>query len=74
MSEPAQENWFSQTIHTYKPYWLNWVAHFECHDILILGKSPIKWRQRPDKTIAVDWDIKHLFKQTKEKLNYPVSM
>ena len=44
-----QEKWFSQTIHTYKPYLLSWVvilvyeAHFECHDILMLGKSPIKW-------------------------------
>ena len=49
-SEPAQEKWFSQTIHTYKPYWLDWVviifyeAHLECHDILTLGKSPIKRR------------------------------
>ena len=39
-------------------------AHFECHDILMLGKSPIKWRQCPDMTIAVDWDVKHQFKQT----------
>ena len=30
-----------------------------CHDILILGKSPIKWRQRPDMTLAVDSDVKH---------------
>ena len=29
-----------------------------CHAILILGKSPIKWRQRPDMTIAVDWGVK----------------
>ena len=28
MSEPAQEKWFSQTIHTYKPYWLSWVVIF----------------------------------------------
>ena len=34
-------------------------AHFGCHDILILRKSPIKWRQRHDKIIAVDWDVKH---------------
>ena len=39
-------------------------ASFECHDILMLGKCPIKRRQRPDMTIAVDWDVKHLFKQT----------
>ena len=25
----------------------------------MLGKSPIKWRQRPDMTLAVDWDFKH---------------
>ena len=48
----------SQTIHTYRPLWLIWVVIFEvlfgCHDILILGKSPIKWR-RHDVTIAVYW-------------------
>ena len=43
-------------------------AHFKCHDILMLGKSPIKWRQRPDMTIAVDWDVKHLFKQTNKSM------
>ena len=26
--------------------------------------STIKWRQRPDMAIAVDWDVKHQFKQT----------
>ena len=31
-------------------------AHSECHDILMVGKSPIKWRQRRDKTI--DWGKK----------------
>ena len=39
-------------------------ARVGCHDILILGKSPIKWRQRPDLTLAVDWDVKHQFKHT----------
>ena len=34
------------------------------HDTLMLGKSPIKWRQRPDMAIAVDWDVKHQFNQT----------
>ena len=29
----------------------------------MLGKSPIKWKQRPDMTIAVDWDVKSI--QTK---------
>ena len=32
-----------------------------CHDILILGKNPIKWRQCPDLTLAVDWDVMHQF-------------
>ena len=40
-------------------------AYFECHVILILGKCLIKaGRHRPDMTIAVDWDVKHHFKQT----------
>ena len=30
----------------------------------MLGKSPIKWRQRPDMTFAVDWDVKHQFKNS----------
>ena len=33
----------------------------------MLGKSPMKWRQRPDMTIAVDCDVKHQFKQTNEQ-------
>ena len=39
-------------------------ALVDCHDILILGYNPIKWRQCPDMTIAVDWDVKNQFKQT----------
>ena len=42
---------------------------FGCHDILILGKSPIKWSQRPDMTLAVDWDVTHQFKQTNKQLD-----
>ena len=34
-----------------------------CHDVLILGKSPIKWKQHPNMTTAVDWDVKHQLKQ-----------
>ena len=30
----------------------------------ILGISPKEWRQRPDMTIAIDWDVRHHFKQT----------
>ena len=29
----------------------------DSYDIFILGKSPIKWRQCPIMTIAVDWDV-----------------
>ena len=35
-----------------------------CHDILLLGKCPIKWRQQPDMTLAVDRDVKHQSKHT----------
>ena len=50
----------SQIIHTIKTLWLTYmVIHVSealvgCHEILICGKSSIKWRQRPDTTIAVD--------------------
>ena len=34
------------------------------------GKSPIKWRERPDMNIVVGWDVKHhesiQYKQTKQ--------
>ena len=42
-------------------------ALFRCHDILILDKSPIKWKQRRDMTIADDWDAKPQLKQTNIK-------
>ena len=70
MSESVQEKWLSQAVHTYKSQWFNWVVIFEaifgCHGVLILGLSPIKWRQRPDMTIAVDCNPKHQFKQSKK--------
>ena len=40
-------------------------ALFGCYGVRIFGKDPIKWRQRTDMTTAVDWDVKHKFKQTK---------
>ena len=52
----------SQSLHTYKPFGLvEWIfqALVGCHDILILGKRPIKWGQRPDMTLAVDWDVSY---------------
>ena len=58
MPEPSLEKWFNKTTHTYKPAGYIYKAHFECHDILMLGKSPLKWRHRPDMTIVVDWDVK----------------
>ena len=42
-------------------------AHFDCHDILMLDKSPIKRRQRPDMTFTVDWDVKQKKKKKKKK-------
>ena len=36
-------------------------GHVGCQDNLILGKSPIKRRQHPDMTIAVEGDIQHPF-------------
>ena len=34
-------------------YFFDFQAHFWCPDITMLGRSPIKWRQHPDMTIAV---------------------
>ena len=62
-SELAQGKWFQ--VRPSIPISLfglvEWIfqALVGCHNILILGKSPIKWRQRPDMTLAVDWDVKH---------------
>ena len=44
----------------------------------MLGRRPTKWRQRPNMTIVVDWDVKHQFKQTNQQtkiddLFYPVA-
>ena len=37
---------------------------FGCHDILMLSRSPIEWRQSPKMIIAVDGDAKPQLKQT----------
>ena len=62
-SELAQEKWFQDkpSIPISLFGLVGWIfqALVGCHDILILDKSPIKWRQRPDMTLAVDWDVKH---------------
>ena len=39
-------------------------ALFGCHDILMLSRSAVKSRKRPNMTISVDWDAKPLIKQT----------
>ena len=54
-SEPAQEKWFQvkPTFHIRHSLVFMFEALFGCHGVLILGESPIKWRQRPDMTIAV---------------------
>ena len=36
----------------------------------MLGRSPIKWKQLPHMTIAVDWDGKHQVKQKRLKKAY----
>ena len=40
------------------------VVYLGGYYFLMLGSCPIKWRQRPDMTIAVDWDAKPELKQT----------
>ena len=47
--------------------WLYFQAHFERHGVLILGKSPMKWRQRPDMTTAMDSDAKPQINKSNSK-------
>ena len=42
--------------------------HFEYHDILMLDKRPINWRQHPDMTIVVDCDVNLQLKQTNKQI------
>ena len=67
MSEPTQEQWFKSNHPCIrislngllgwllKPFWMSWHP-----------KSPIKWSQRPDMTMADDWDVEHQFKTNRE--------
>ena len=32
----------------------------------VIPTSSMKWRQRPNMTIAVEWDVKHQFKTNKQ--------
>ena len=34
---------------------------------LMLGRSPIKWRQRPVMIMSIDWGVKHQIKQVSSK-------
>ena len=57
-SEPAQEKWFQvkPPIHTSLISLVRWLYLKHFLDVMMflnLGTSPIKWRQRPDMTIAV---------------------
>ena len=47
--------------------WLYLEEHFGCQDILMLGRSPIKWSECLDMAIAVDWDTMPLIKQIPRK-------
>ena len=49
-------------------------SQFECHDMLILGKSTIKWRQRLVMTIAVDSDVKHQFNQSIKNISHHIDL
>ena len=35
-TEPVQEKWLSQPIHTYKPYWFAWVVIFRKHILSVM--------------------------------------
>ena len=70
-----EETWFKSNHPYLCLLWLSWKVIFQaivgCHGILILGKSLIKWRQRPDMTLAVDLDVKH---QTNKTSNVFISI
>ena len=52
-------------FHLYLLGWLFLKHIYECHDILMLDKSPKKWR--PYINTDVDWGVKPQFKQTNRK-------
>ena len=51
-AEPGQEKWLVKLFQRISLLWLSWMVIFQklvgCHVILLLGKSLIKRRQRPD--------------------------
>ena len=55
-AEAAQEHIHIHNIDIYLGGYF--VAHFICRDILMLGRSPIKWKQCQCITFAVDWYVK----------------
>ena len=50
---------WTKTDHCYNHLIFLRVVGYCLDDILLLGKSPMKWLQRPDMTIAVDRDVTH---------------
>ena len=36
----------------------------------MVGRCPIKWKQHPDMTMAIDWDTKPNFKQAINKQDW----
>ena len=72
VSELDKEKWFKSNHPYICLICLIWMVIFQtrfgCHDVLILGRSPMNWRQRSDMTIAVDQDVKHQFRQTNETI------
>ena len=72
LSEPAEETFQVKPSICISLLGLSWIVIFQalvgCDDILILGKSPVKWRQHPNMTLAVDWDVKHQSRQEVAKV------
>ena len=52
------EKWFKSNHPYIKAFLVYLGGYFGCHNVIMLGKSPVKCRQHPDMTIAVDWDAK----------------
>ena len=44
-------------------------THFRHLEKWVRSSRQIKWRQRHDMALAVDWDVKHQFKQTNKQTN-----
>ena len=61
---PAQEKWFKSNhpyIQALLVYLGGYIFKHTLDDIpsQMFGRGPIKWGQRPDMAIAVDWTLNH---------------